>query len=88
MIEDAVRETLVRLRRDGDQQLGQRRMLERERSLVEARTRHILDAVKAGMRRRRSCRNSSAKKRGRVRSRLSWRTSPTSRASPRSTPPR
>jgi hypothetical protein len=48
MIEDAVREALVRLRRDGDHQLGQRRMLERERSLVEARTRHILDAVKAG----------------------------------------
>jgi site-specific DNA recombinase len=48
MIEDAVREAIVRLRRDGDQRLGQRGVLERERSLVEAHTRHILDAVKAG----------------------------------------
>jgi hypothetical protein len=48
IIEDAVREALVRLRRDGDQRLGQRGALERERSLVEARTRHLLEAVKAG----------------------------------------
>jgi hypothetical protein len=38
MIEDAVREALVKLRRDGDERLGQRGALERERSLVEART--------------------------------------------------
>ena len=48
MIEDAVREALVKLRRDGDQRLDQRGRLERERSLVEARTRHILNAVGAG----------------------------------------
>jgi hypothetical protein len=43
-----VREALVKLRRDGDERLGQRGVLERERSLVEARTRHILNAVKDG----------------------------------------
>jgi hypothetical protein len=48
MIEGAVREALVTRRRDGDQRLGQRGQLERERSLVEARTRHILNAVGAG----------------------------------------
>jgi site-specific DNA recombinase len=48
MMEEAVREALVRLRRDGDQRLDRRGGLERERSLVEARTRHILEAVKAG----------------------------------------
>ena len=48
MIEDAVREALATLRRDGDARLGQRDILARERSLIEARTRHILDAVKAG----------------------------------------
>jgi hypothetical protein len=48
MIEDAVREALVKLRRDGDERLGQRGTLARELSLVEARTRHILNAVKDG----------------------------------------
>jgi site-specific DNA recombinase len=48
MIEDAVSEARAKLRRDGDQRLEQRDILVRERSLIEARIRHILDAVKAG----------------------------------------
>jgi site-specific DNA recombinase len=48
MIEDAVRLALERLRHDGDARLGQREVLEREQSLIDARTRHILDAVKSG----------------------------------------
>jgi site-specific DNA recombinase len=49
MIEEAVREALPRLRQDCEGRLDRRAMLARERSLVEARVRHLVEVVKRGL---------------------------------------
>jgi hypothetical protein len=49
MIEEAVREALPRLRQDGEGRLDRRAMLARERSLVEAWVRHLVEVVKQGL---------------------------------------
>jgi hypothetical protein len=48
VIEEAVREALTRLRQDGEDRGDRQATLVRERSLVEARVRHLLEAVKRG----------------------------------------
>jgi hypothetical protein len=49
LIEDAVTEACVRIQREADQGLDRRTRIDQERSEVDARIRHLVDAVKRGL---------------------------------------